>query len=397
MSIQRIQIRGFRSLKDVTWEPGKLNVLIGPNGSGKSNLLRALSLLQEAASGGLPQAVLGQGGIVPLLWDGSVTELSWTVKTDPVGQGRDKTSDALTYELSLRQLGATSSYRVERELLANYYRFELGEKPQPFKFLERDPRHAVTFEPEERALAAHEGSVPDDQTLLSLVAGPFGNPVVLAFRDCLASWGIYHDLHVDQRAPIRQASVARIEKRISADGQNLIPVLHTLYTGDREFRKSVDSAMRAAFGNDFEELSFPPAADQRVQLRLRWRSLKTGQSATDLSDGTIRFLLLLSIFASPTPGALIAVDEPEVGLHPSMFPIVAEYAAEAAERTQVVLTTHSPQFLDAFGKNVPTTTVTRWVDGTTQLSVVDGQELQRWLKDYSLGALFHSGELEGLV
>ena len=155
--------------------------------------------------------------------------------------------------------------------------------------------------------------------------------------------------------------------------------------------------MRAAFSDDFEELIFPPAADQRVQLRIRWRSLRTEQSAADLSDGTIRFLLLLAIFLSPKPGDLIAVDEPEVGLHPSMFPIIAELAAEASERTQVVLTTHSPQFLDALQTMTPTTTVAQWNDGQTRLSVINGEELKRWLKEYSLGALFRSGELEGMA
>ena len=80
-----------------------------------------------------------------------------------------------------------------------------------------------------------------------------------------------------------------------------------------------------------------------------------------------------------------------------MFPIIAELAAAAAERTQVVLTTHSPQFLDAFTDEPPTTTVARWVDGETHLDVVDSEELRRWLEEYSLGALFRSGELEGLA
>ena len=70
MSIQKLQIKGFRSLEDITWEPGKLNVVIGPNGSGKSNLLRALSFLQHAANGELPHAVLQQGGIA-LYFDSS--------------------------------------------------------------------------------------------------------------------------------------------------------------------------------------------------------------------------------------------------------------------------------------------------------------------------------------
>lgn len=395
--IQKLQIRGFRSLKDVTWEPGKLNVVIGPNGSGKSNLLRALALLQRSARGELPGDVLRQGGIAPLLWDGQARELAWTVKTNPLEPHRDPVKEALTYELRLRQLGGLSAYRVEYEMLGNYYLKDIGQKPEPKKFLERHPGHAVTFDFQEHQLIAHEGSVPDDQTLLPLVAGPFGNPIVLAFRDRLASWAIYHDLHVDQDAPVRQAAVARVEKRVAADGQNLIPVLHTLYSSQREFRTSVDMAMRTAFGEDFEDLNFPPAADQRVQLRLQWRSLQGAQSAADLSDGTVRFLLLLAILANPEPDPLIAIDEPEIGLHPGMLPIVAEFAREAAERCQVILTTHSPQFLDAFRDEAPTTTVARWIDGETRLSIVDGEELARWLKEYSLGALFRSGELEGLV
>lgn len=394
--IQKLQIKGFRSLRDVSWEPGKLNVVIGPNGSGKSNLLRALSLLQKSAQGELADSVLAQGGIAPLLWDGQEQELGWIVKTDPVGLNLDLERDALTYELLLRQLGTTSAYRVEYELLGNYYRKDRGQKSEPYKFLERRPGHAVTFEPQERALVAHEGSVPDAQSLLSLIAGPFGNPIVLAFRDRLASWGIYHDLHVDQDAPVRQPAVARLEKRVAANGQNLIPVLHTLYSTSRDFKNDVDMAMRTAFGDDFEDLTFPPAADQRVQMRLRWRSLKSAQSAADLSDGTLRFLLLLAILANPEPESLIAIDEPEIGLHPGMLPIVAEFAREAARKTQVILTTHSPQFLDAFREEPPTTTVAHWIDGETRLSMVDGQELARWLEAYSLGALFRSGELEAM-
>jgi len=286
---------------------------------------------------------------------------------------------------------------VEQERLANYYRVEAGQAAEPFKFLERDPRHAVVFDQQEHALAAHEGSVPDDQMLLSLFGGPFGNPVVLSFRDHLASWGVYHDVHVDQQAPIRQATVARLEKRVAPDGQNLIRVMHTLYSGDREFKKSLDAAMRAAFGTDFEELVFPPAADQQIQLRLRWKTLRREQSALDLSDGTIRFLLLFAILASPNTGDLIAIDEPETGLHPAMLPIIAELAVDAARRAQVILTTHSPEFLDAFSHEPPTTTVAQWTDGESHLSIIDGEELRRWLKKYRLGAMLRSGELEALA
>jgi len=80
-----------------------------------------------------------------------------------------------------------------------------------------------------------------------------------------------------------------------------------------------------------------------------------------------------------------------------MLPIIAEHAADAARRTQVIFTTHSPQLLDAFTSTPPTTTVAKWEDGETKLSVIDGEELARWLPEYSLGALFRSGELEGMA
>jgi predicted ATPase len=317
------------------------------------------------------------------------------MRIDPLDPGLDPERNALTYELQLQRLGLTSSYRVHHELLANYYLKNVGKKIEPMKFLERSGNRAVAFDTQQRRLVAHEGSVPDDETLLSLVAGPFSNAVILTFRNRVSYWSIYHDLHVDQSAPLRQAAVARLEHRVAPDGQNLIPVLHTLYSEDREFKRSLDSAMKAAFPDQFEELTFPPAADQRIQLRVRWRSLETAQPAADLSDGTIRFLLLCTILASPHRSDLIAIDEPETGLHPSMFPIIAELAAEAAEHSQVILTTHSSELLSAFSKTVPTTTVAQCSDGETHLSVLDGAELERWLRDYSLGALFRSGELEG--
>jgi predicted ATPase len=127
-----------------------------------------------------------------------------------------------------------------------------------------------------------------------------------------------------------------------------------------------------------------------------WHSLSVPQSTAILSDGILRFLLLIAILANPEPGDLIAIDEPETGLHPSMLPIIAELAADAAERTQVVFTTHSPQFLDAFTE-APTTTVAEWVDGETRLSVLPEEELQRWLKEFSLGSLYRSGELEAMA
>ena len=399
MKILSLGIDGFRSLKHIPdWRPGDLNVVIGPNGSGKSNLLRVLELLAVSAQGGLGKLVQSCGGMEPLLWDGASEAARFKVKCSPLENRRDPVRDSLTYELRLDRFGRSGEYRIGCELLGNYSKVDQNLETQPMKFLERQGLRASIFDPQQRGLVAPEENVPLLETLLSLAADPFTqNRLLPLFRAQMSAWSVYHDFHTNRDAVIRLPAVTRLEKRVQPDGQNLIPVLHTLYTGDREFKKEISAAMRAAFGEDFEELVFAPASDQRIQLRLRWRSLRREQSAGDLSDGTLRFLFLLTVLSSPDPAPLIAIDEPETGLHPSMLPIVAEYAVEAARRTQVVLTTHSPPFLDAFGAAVPTTTVVKWNEGETELKQIAGNELERWLKEYSLGALHTSGELEAMA
>jgi len=398
MKILRLDIKGFRSLKDISWSPGDLNVVIGPNGSGKSNLLRMLELISVSAQGRLGKYIQNSGGMEPLVWDGLLDSISFSVKASPVEEFRDVERESLTYQVEMERIGKSSAYRIGHELLANFWRVEHFEEAEPFKLIERRGLAAKIFDENQRELVAPEESLSEEETLLSLAAGPFTtNRHIPPFRAQLAKWSVYHDFHVNQDAVIRQPAIARPEKTVDPNGQNLIPVLHTLYTGDRDFKKDIDRAMRAAFGDDYDELVFPPAADQRIQLRVRWKSLRREQTAADLSDGTLRFLFLLTVLASPSPAPVIAIDEPETGLHPSMLPIVAEYAVDAAERVQVILTTHSPQFLDAFEDTKPTTTVTKWVNGETILKTLSGEKLERWLKEYSLGSLYRSGELEDMA
>ena len=395
MKILRLCIKGFRSLKEVTWTPGDLNVVIGPNGSGKSNLLRALEMMSVSAQGRLGKYVQSWGGMEPLVWDGRRSEsIEFRVMTPQAGAMRPVRQEFWFYQFEMARLGPTSAFWIAHE----NFSYSTGAGKSGSVLLRR---HRLTGSISKKAggeMPLSEGSIPGEETLLSLAAGPFaGDHRIPLFRAQLGGWSVYHDFYVGKDAPIRQAVVARPEKRVEPDGQNLTQVLHTLYAGDRDFKKDVDLAMRAAFGDDYDELVFPPAADQRVQLRVRWKSLRREQSAADLSDGTLRFLFLLTVLASPSAAPVIAIDEPETGLHPSMMPIVAEYAVDAAQRRQVILTTHSPEFLDAFGETRPVTTVAKCVDGQTSLTVLEGEELGRWLKEYSLGRLARTGELEGMA
>lgn len=400
MKIRKLYIRGYRSLKDVAWEPGDLNVLIGPNASGKSNFLRGVELLQTAATGNLDEAILREGGIGALLWnDEPLGQLAWgldmDIKKELIQFPRlPRQLESFWYELVLKALGFGTGYRVEREVLRGHPHRGQG---QGFKYLERDQKEAILFDSEGKRIEAAPDRLDTTQTTLSQTSRMFSLAEPFFFCSHLNRWRVYQDLSTQQNSQVRRAVITRRELLLASDGQNLPAVLHTLYTSNKEFKGEINDTMRAAFGREFEGLEFTPAEDQRVQMRLQWRSFATPHSAARLSDGTLRFLMLLVILLNRSRGDVVAIDEPETGLHPSMFPIIAELAAEASRSSQIVISTHSPEFLTALGPHGPTTTVVQAVGGETKLTVLNGEDLKRWLEKYTLGELFVSGGAEALV
>jgi predicted ATPase len=388
MYVRSLRVSGFTSFKDVVWEPDRLNVLIGPNGSGKSNLLRALELIRASAAGDLRDFVLSNGGLLRLLWGGSAQAAYFEVTADSIP---DQPATAHhQYSLSLAPVPQSASFRIESESL-----YLSGASKPALRLMHRNEDGVLVWESEEEPTADVRKRIPETDTALSMVSALWRDPAPYQLQQELKAWAVYHDLRVDERGEIRRPAVLRTEQRISPDGRNLTPVLKTLYEGD--FKDAIDSGISAAFPDDYQELFFRQTEPDRIQLYIRRKHGHREDSAADLSDGTLRFLLLLTILATPDPPPLIAIDEPESGLHPSMLPIVAEFAAAAATRTQVILSTHSPQMLDAFGDTLPATTVFSWAGDRTELKTVGPDELRKWVEDYSLGRFIFSGEAAAVL
>ena len=389
MRLSSVRAKGYRTLNDVDWPIGALNVLIGPNGTGKSNLLSFLSLISESAKGNLERTVYSYGGMSQLLFDGQGDTLTASVSTF----GENSYPAWCNYQLVLRRLGLSSGYVIESETA------EVPDTGTGMGVTTIVLRPIQPPDPLSVDLDRLSGKVmiqpKENEAVLSF---PFLSDLKLALlKGNLASWSIHHTIRTDPASAIRQAAVARRADTLDANCDNLVAVLHTHYTSDLQFRERIDSAMYAAFGDNYQEISFPPGAEQQVQLAIRWSSLKRPAVAATLSDGTLRFLAIITALSQPNLPALIAIDEPETGLHPTMMRIIAEYAADAALRSQIIFTTHSAAFLDAFDRQAPPqTTVVSMVDGQTVLKTVDAELLDRWLKDYSLGALYRSRELENM-
>ena len=132
-----------------------------------------------------------------------------------------------------------------------------------------------------------------------------------------------------------------------------------------------------------------------VQVLLREKNLNDWVSASRLSDGTLRFLCLASILCHPSPPPLICLEEPEIGMHPDILPTVAEMLIEASGRAQIIVTTHSDILVDALTHVSEAVLVCEKESNSTTVRRLDQDALRKWLKEYSLGDLWRSGQLGG--
>ncbi len=117
--------------------------------------------------------------------------------------------------------------------------------------------------------------------------------------------------------------------------------------------------------------------------------------APRVSDGTLRFLCLLAILVDPQPPPLIAIEEPELGLHPDIHPQLATLLLDASKRTQLVVTTHPDILVDALTETPEAIIVCEKIRGCTQLERLNSEKLKPWLDKYRLGELWVRGEIGG--
>ncbi len=393
MKILELEIEGFRSLKKVVWRPGDLNVIIGRNGSGKSSLLRALELISTSAQGKLAEYISAAGGMKALVWDGEAEKICFKLTTSAGFSSEEAATDrsSFVYAFVLVRTENKDDYRIENEILQHFISNDVAvESPT---LLKTEENYAAVFNQNQEPLQLNKQLSNRKETLLFSVASFLDDEhysSLLAFADELKKWRVYSSLKTT--CPIfDQISLNR---------------LYMMYEAFDDFKAQIDSAMRAAFGNDFDSLEF--LLDEYSHIYnwgICWKTSRHLNDVASLSEGALRYLFLLMLFLKPESPhlaqkfpSLTAVDEPETGLHPYTASIVAEFASDAARHRQIFFTTNSREFLSAFDRDSsPTVTVSRWVKGKTKLQVLEPARLHYWLKEYTLGELYSSGELTNMA
>ena len=348
--IRKVAIAGYRSLRDVRLALAPLVVVTGPNGSGKSSLYRALRLLAEVAQGRIIQSLAAEGGLSSTLWAGPESFARAVKRGEHPVQGTTRKNS-----VSLKLGFAADDYG---------YAIDLG-LPQPPAVFPRDPEIKAeaqwTGETLGRAnmFAARNGPgvrirgdtgewrqafghlAPFD-SMMTHCADPRDALDLLLLRERMRDWRFYDHLRTDREAPARRPQVGTYTPVLASDGADLAAAIETIRAIGEE------AALSAAIVDAFPGGSIEIAeTDGYFELAMRQHGLLRPLKAAELSDGTLRYLLLVAALLSPRPPSLMVLNEPETSLHPDLLAPLARLIVQAAKRSQVVVVTHAATLVSA--------------------------------------------------
>ncbi len=355
----------------------RLNVLIGPNGSGKSNFLEGIDILRSAPRD-LISPIRKGGGIHDWIWRGKPGSIAviGAIVENPQG------SQPLRYQLTFTERGqrfelGSEAIEDERRPDGQVYYGQLGREVVIYKDgIRRNLR------PEE---------VKPDQSILAQRKDPDHYPELTYLGEALSRIRIYREWSLGHDSPLRLPQKADLPNDfLQEDGKNLALVLNSFQGKPAVKRRLLDALNKFYEGiTDFHV----KIEGSTVQLFLEEGDVVI--PANRLSDGTLRYLCLLSILCHPEPPPLICIEEPELGLHPDILPTVGKLLLEASERSQLIVTTHSDMLVDALTNEWWSIVVCEKHDGQTVMRRLDEEKMAAWLENYRLGELWSSGELGG--
>lgn len=366
VALDYITVEGFKSIAKIeklTLKP--VNVLIGPNGSGKSNFIGVFAFLHAIRDGQLRDYVTQAGGADKVLHFGS------------------KTTKEIRVHLSFKN--EVNQYELELAATDDDGLFPSSEKVY-FWDKDRYPKKPFDDSLSPRGRGREAGiSDPDAK-----------DHIQKWVRKRLGGWRVYHLHDTSSSSPMRRTAKVDDNDFLRDDGSNLASFLYYLHekesTSYSLIRRTIQQV--APFFDDFR---LKPLRLKPDDIKIEWKHRNSDQyfDAASLSDGTLRFIALATLFLQGKEylPSVVLVDEPELGLHPYAIEVLASLIRQASKSTQVIVSTQSSLLLDHFDPE--DVLVANRAAGATQLERLDSTKLAKWLEDYSLGQLWEKNELAG--
>ncbi len=347
MFIKSLHLKNILSFKDAKLDLQPLNVLIGANGSGKSNLIDVIGLLQ-AVPGDLAGFLRRNGPTGDWVWKGAPADSEVGMPEihaailDP-----KKPNVPMEYDLQLDT--SDDGVRVIYEGLTDIR--PAGDQLKRVYFSRNADRSGFVASTGEAHLERTGGTnqirlnpdaVGSGQSVLNAIRDPLSFSVLSATASRLSTIKSYQSWHVGRDSPVRRPQRTDGDPNfLSEDFSNLALVVNDLLS--RRLEPSLNSYLKR-FYESYESLH-PRIFGNTIELIVNETGTSSALPASRLSDGTIRFIALLAILCHPEPPPLICIEEPEIAMHPDSLGLIAELLRKASERTQVIVTTHSPELV----------------------------------------------------
>jgi predicted ATPase len=364
VALDYITIQGFKSIASLEKLPLKpVNLLIGPNGSGKSNFIGVFAFLHAIREGRLRDYVTRAGGAEKLLHFGSKT-------TKEILIHLSFSNEVNQYELKLSPTEDDGLYPSSEK--SSFW--DKARYPKPY----------------DDYLSARE------QGREAGISDPRLAKVPGWVRTRLGGWRLYHLHDTSSSSPMRKTAKVDDNDHLRPDGSNLAPFLYYL----REREETSYSLIRRTIQRVapfFDDFRLEPSRLSPDDIKLEWRHKNSDQyfDASSLSDGTLRFIALTTLFLQGKEHlpSVVLVDEPELGLHPYAIEMLASLIRHASQNTQVIVSTQSSLLLDHFDPG--DVLVANRAGSSTQITRLEPAQLSNWLEDYSLGQLWEKNEFAG--
>ncbi len=333
--IEYLKICNYRAIKELELKDiTPLTVFLGPNGSGKSTIFDVFAFLSECFQSGLRRA-----------WDkrGRFRELRTRGVAEPIIielKYREKSkSPIITYHLAIDE-NSKGSYVAEEWL-----QWRRGSKGQPFRFLyfKEGSGEVITGDtPDEQGTRIPEQLNAPDVLAVNTLGQFTKHPRVSALRQFITGWYLSY-LTADNT---RDTPEADPQERLSATGDNLPNVIQYLKEQHPQSLEKILNTLSKKIPR-LERVDAEMMQDGRLLLQVKDAPFERPILAKFASDGTLKMLAYLAVLYDPDPPQLIGIEEPENQLHPRLLPELAGECRAASARSQLMVTTHSPFFIDS--------------------------------------------------
>jgi predicted ATPase len=358
--ITRIKIEGYKSIKNQELELGPINILIGGNGVGKSNFISIFSLIRNIYEKNLAGYIISKGSSDSFLYFGK--KVTQQINFE-FSFGKDVQNETNRFKVLLEESQDSlfiKSIDTSFNSNGNWYpqNYEKNKKESDFSSINHGQAYYV--------------------------------------NDLLKEFDVYHFHDTGDKSPMKGNSNINDNRTLKKDGSNIAAFLYYLKEKHSKHFYRIEKTIQSV-APFFDKFVLEPSKQSENQIQLEWREkgfIDTYFNAYHLSDGTLRFICLVTLLLQPNPPKTIIIDEPELGLHPFAINKLAGLIRKVSNEVQLIISTQSTNLLDNFEpKDIIVSD--RKDNETIFTRLEDNEQLASWLQDYTLGDVWGKNIIGG--